>query len=343
MKRRLWLLPPLLAVAGYLSSDAVVAAKQSGDRKEVAKGREREERPRFTMEQAMEELSGDYQANPGVIIEEVPEEDLKQRLLSLGKLREDQSQVDRDYYRQKDYYEMEYRLAAYELVERIQREGVEWIEQNLPDLRLIAMQAWAMADPEAAWQAIIHSKRQPPCDPFTLMEALKNRAKANDGTLKQACLEVPWELFSYCDYDAVGLRVDPRMYPHHVVSFYSSDELAPWIESGAAQAIASQGLELHGFFESWSRDDAPAALRAWPDWPATSSHARDFAAMLEMYADGETPNAEIVKILEEYSPEQRAKAAAAITNKGRSKDPFALDLTRYYPALGLPVPELPPR
>jgi hypothetical protein len=86
MKRWHWIIPPLLVVAGYFSAGAVLPGGPAEPEAAVAKSRKerREERPRFTIDQAREQFHADSDAEAAPDLEDLQAMDigqLRQRVL----------------------------------------------------------------------------------------------------------------------------------------------------------------------------------------------------------------------------------------------------------------------
>jgi hypothetical protein len=337
MKRRYWVIPPLLALAGYFSADAVMDrrdASRAGAGKMT--GGERVVRPKFTMEQALEE----YEAED--VAKEPPKEpgmeELKQRILDLRKGLAGLSEQDEDYGELQGYHYEELESAAYQLGRRERAAGCEWIAEAAPELRLLVFDAWAHEEPEAAWQAIVRSERQPPCDINTLMMMLGKKAQESPHALKQACLEVPWDLFQYCDERTFDFRVDRNFTSFEPQMSYGHD-VQVWLESGAARTLAEKGVPVQGFFEIWSEREPVAALKAWSEWPATSQHGIQLVGMLSVNVSPDAPAEEIISVLGSLTPELRAEAAEEVKKHLLTRGRHESDLRMYHAVLGIASPD----
>ena len=330
MKRRYWLLPPLLALAGYLGADAVLPASSVANARQTAAG-QREPRPRVTVEEALE--NSPFIPSRDLELAQVPDEELKERIVTLGTALAALQRDDEDFYANDEYLQLRIYDTIHELVRRQKAAACSWIEQSVPELRLIAMDSLATADAEIAWQAIVSSKRRPPCDVSTVTRMLHERAKTDPGSLKQACLQVPWDLFRYCDFTQFRFRADYRPTIDSFSIPYREDP-APWIESGAARALAEQGMPLEGFFQEWSRRDPIKALEAWGDWPETSNDSIEIKDLLSSSSERAE---EAIASIGNFSPERRKRAADQLEEYLRSNPPPAVELEVFYPALGLPT------
>lgn len=337
MKRRLWLLPPLLAVAGYFSADAVMAARQSGDGKVAAKVHTRTERPKFTVEQAMEAY--DAERFSGGEPREPSTAELKQHILDLKKELASFPEEGDDSSEAKGYHHMLLEMAAFKLGTADQAAACEWMAENAPELRLITFDAWAYEDPAAAWQSIIQGQRQPPCDINTLMRLLKERAKTEPATLKQACLDVPWHLVRYVEGHKLRHRADGNFTQFEANISYG-DHAEVWAQTGAARALAERGVPILGFFSAWA-DIAPAeAVKAWAEWPAVEGLEGEFIDILSSNAAEDSPFDEVIGAISEMTPEQRAKATAAVEKYLERGDRYNADFRRYREVLNIaPVEE----
>lgn len=331
MKRRYWLAPPLFAIVGYLSGDAVLPAKPAAETPAANAGA-RLPRPQLTVEQALEAYSEEM---PGFREDYTPleEEGLKQLILNVRELAGRLKREDEDFEATSEYLQFQFHDLINVLTERRKGEAYEWILQNAPELRLLAMDAWAQVEPGPAWQAIISSKIRPPCDIYTVTMILRAKAKARDSGLRQACMEVPWELFRYCDFEEMPFRAE-YIRTVHELSIEYGDDPTPWIESGAARALAEQGMPIGGFFEAWSRKEPVAALQAWSEWPATA--ASDYE-IVGIFTAKQEQAAELIAAIQGFTPEQRERAAKGISSYLQLNPHQADFFEAFFPALGLPL------
>lgn len=141
---------------------------------------------------------------------------------------------------------------ARELGKKAGAAGISWILENRPELYLLAIDGWADADSGGAFQYICNSSKANPCGPDTLMKLLGKHA-GNIDAFRDAADKVPWELFrnQYTNTATLTMSGDVRM----------------WIESGLAQSLTENGLELKNLFGTWAASDLSAAISGWATWP----------------------------------------------------------------------------
>jgi hypothetical protein len=337
MKRRSWLVPPALALAGYFSADTVLPASPDEGAAKTSGGT-RAARPKVTIEQALEASSEEWYANApdrGELEAKATVDELKRRIRELTKAIAELNPDD-DSYANYEFLHFQCHDVVGELIKRQKAEGYGWIEENVPELRLVAMDAWRMAEPGAAWQAIISSKRVPPCDIATVTMMLREKAKAKDGGLKQACLEVPWDLFRNYDFNEFHFRAEYRD-TGNALSVGFSDDRSYWLESGAALALAEQGMELEGFFRDWASTDPVAALRAWVDWPDAGTYSHEIVDIL--YRSQPEATQEISAAIESLSAAQRQRAVAGVEVFMQGKPGRVEPIKTFLPLLGIPAAE----
>ena len=337
MKRRYWLVPPALALAGYFLADTVLPASLDEGAAKTSGGT-RAARPKVTIEQALEASSEEWYANApgrGELEAKATVDELKRRIRELTKAIAELNPDD-DSYANYGFLRFQCYDVIGELIRRQKSEGYRWIGENVPELRLAAMDAWRMAEPEAAWQAIISSERVPPCDIATVTMMLREKAKAKDGGLKQACLEVPWDLFRYCDFDEFHFRAE-YMTVTRDLSIDSSDDPTFWIESGAALALAEQGMEIAGLFRNWASKDPVAALRAWADWSASDIYRNGIVDIL--YQSETRGTEEVIAAIDDLSPERRRRVVEALQNFLSCNPGSSDSIETFLPALGIPAAE----
>jgi hypothetical protein len=207
-------------------------------------------------------------------------------------------------------------------------DGLAWIEQNLPEKREQAISGWAVNDPHGALEHVLESSDdgKRPCNPRTLMWLLVREASLGPEALRAAAESVPWERFDPRD-DLIMMR---EATPHGL-------DYRPWVESGAAQSLAEQGVQIYGLFGPWYHDDPDAALAAWASWPMTSVFRSDegFDDMLRGSLDSEDSVARLAAALA-ADPTLAEKAAGTVKRLLEDDPELADSLREKLPQL-LPV------
>jgi hypothetical protein len=203
------------------------------------------------------------------------------------------------------------REALHELAKSEGQAAVDWIDEHFPKLRLDVMDGWAAGDPEGALQAVLASKRKPPCSYETLTRLLLTRAAASPSALREASDRIPWEQFSY-----TAASSDPFSTANSI-EFPEETDLRPWIESGTAQAMARDGVSIGNLFRLWGKQDPAQALAQVEDWPAVATPLpqRLSGILLAGYRDKESQQ-RIAHALENLPPEQLQRLATAAKESG---------------------------
>lgn len=323
MRRSLWVIPPLLGVVGYfaaasgrsaVASPAGMAAQASErralpTRSDVAAAiGEVEQAWEAKQNQEVLELG---KASPEALREEILR--LKQRLSALAE--------GGDWSTTEELGRRLYAVAG-ELGKREGAEAIAWLQRTAPDLAAAAMDRWAAVEPDAAFNAIVASDRRGPCGTLALMTLLQGKAEAGSSSLKQACEQVPWELFR--DLPGDPFRDNELWIPE-------DGDLMPWLESGAARELAAQGVALTNLFNLWAKRDPRSALIQSLDWPAEVGPQTRFVFGVGL----ENPeSAEQIRTVLEALPEDQFSKVREVVSKHREKDPtFGDNVVKAFPML----------
>jgi hypothetical protein len=187
------------------------------------------------------------------------------------------------------------------------------------------MQGVAKADPDLALREIIASKTQDPCFSDTLMDLLQREAEKGPAALASACKAVPWEL-DFCQSD------DPFS---RAFELSPDIDVAPWIESGAALALAVEGIQLGNLFSIWAGKDPGEAFEHWETWPDTQSNGGSFRVaeifMAGMHSDDDRDR--IAAAFERLPDVERHKVIQEIENLRRTQEHWAMQLEGRFPIL----------
>ena len=200
------------------------------------------------------------------------------------------------------------RLALCKLAKLDGQAALEWVDEHFPDGRPIVMESWAAEEPAAALQAVIASKHKPPCSYETLVLLLQSRAEIGPSALREACDQVPWELYCYTEADE-----DP-FEDRNGIQLPEETDLRPWMESGAAEAMASNGVAITNLFALWARQDPEQALARIEDWPDLDP-SPDYRLTQILFAGqhGEEIRERIARALEALPPDKRERLAAEVS------------------------------
>lgn len=253
-----WLIPPLLGVAAYF------ATSQGGvewPRSAASKSANVREETRLTDVQAV--LSHLEHAHERSLAEEEAKESsldlasLKQELLeSKQALAHARDLGDWD---AEEYCDLKRHRLAKELGKRLKGEALEMILKEEPDLKHVVMEGWAEADASSAFQHVLESETKEPCSTATLFQLLQYQASLGNAALSNACARIPWELFQFRSSDPFS--------ENGVFDLPAKVDVAPWIQSGSALALAKDGIQLGNLFSNWARLNPSDALAQWKDWP----------------------------------------------------------------------------
>ena len=222
--------------------------------------------------------------------------------------------------------EVKIRRAACELGKRLKQEGLDWVLAKCPDSARSAMDGIAEVDSSLAFGLVVASERTNPCFKETLMKLLQHHAEQGPAILGKACTAVPWELFYAKD--------DPFEAPFDF-EIPDGADVAPWVESGAALALANEGVEIPNFFDRWAAHDPARALSAWEDWPDSGVNSSTFRVSAILGA-GRTSNEVASRItagLEQLPPGELEKITAKLEVLKKINRPAAAELEALYPIL----------
>jgi hypothetical protein len=332
MRKSYWLIPPLLGTAAFFTLREFDRVDTISSTASVVQGK-RDDRAGTGVaeafagfEQELEELRRAEEA--GLVTMGV--DDLKLQILAL-KQKMDGFHSETPW-SLVESTEAKIRRAAIELGKRLKQEGLDWIHATSADLARSAMDGIAEVDPDLALALVIASGRQNPCSTGTLMQLLQHQAEQGPAALGKACAAVPWELFYAKDdpFDA-GFEI-----PENAA-------VAPWIESGAALALAQDGVEIPDFFYRWATHDPAQALSAWEDWPDIGQNSSIFRVSAILHA-GQANSEAVSRItdgLERLPPGQLEKLAAKLVAFKQINGPAAAELQRLYPILVPTESEVP--
>jgi hypothetical protein len=222
---------------------------------------------------------------------------------------------------------------ARELGKRQRAEAFEWILKECPDLRLATMSGWAESDPDSAFDAVISSGRELPCDTPTLMRLLDHQADQGGQALLEACRKVPWEMLYYERSGFLG--GDDPFGP--AMELPEGADVAAWINSGSLTELASLGVNINNVFATWAKQDPAEALAHWETMP--NLHPLTPSRRIAQILQPGTENPEILKktyqALLALPPEEIQKVSAELVNfrdLGLSPD-YAVKLAELYPML----------
>lgn len=222
---------------------------------------------------------------------------------------------------------------AQELGKRQRAEAFEWILEECPDLRLATMSGWAESDPDSAFDAVISSGRELPCDTPTLMKLLDHQADQGGQALLEACRKVPWELLYYRQTGFLGS--DDPFGP--AMELPEGADVAAWISSGSLTELASLGVDINHVFATWAKQDPAEALANRGTMPDLDP-ATPVGRILQILHPGtESPeNLEAIhQALLALPPEELQKVSRELSNMGaaRISPEYAAKLAELYPML----------
>lgn len=228
---------------------------------------------------------------------------------------------------------------ARELGKRQRAEAFEWILKECPDLRLATMSGWAVSDPGSAFQAVISTGDQLPCDTPTLMKLLDHQADQGGQALLEACRKVPWELLYYGQTGLLG--GDDPFGPH--MELPEGADVAVWLESGALAELANLGVDVNNVFTTWAKHDPAEALanrETMPDLHPGTPGGR-IAQILHPGTESPESLEAIRQALLALPPEELQKVSRELSNMGaaRMNPEYAAKLAELYPMLEPPSAE----
>jgi hypothetical protein len=307
----IWILPALTGIVGYGLGHRIPAAAAQPPPTAIPEVRDlRSKNARVALASVPDQLKTERERHAQRLATLTPVE-IRLRLLALTAPKG----PDVDIFQRLSFWE-----ERNDLIEALaHQEGAEaatWMQDQLPHLRHLYMEAWAQLDPEAALDFVVHSQRPTPCSMQTLEEVLDMRARSGAAALREAIDEIPWYLFDPSnEHDAEmpgmvpgsDMVIDPSEMPAEAAD---GDEARNrmWLESGAARLIAERGIPVPEALSQWFEVDPQRALSEWIDWPRRPevSASDDLLHML----GGHLASAEGIEALRD-SFRQTAPATAA--------------------------------
>lgn len=229
---------------------------------------------------------------------------------------------------------------ARELGKRQRAEAFEWILKECPDLGLATMSGWAESDPGSAFDAVISTGDQLPCDTPTLMKLLDHQADQGGQALLEACRKVPWELLYYRQTGFLGS--DDPFGP--AMELPEGADVAAWINSGSLTELASLGVDIDNVFSTWAKQDPAEALANRGTIPDLEPRApgRRIAQILQPGTESPESLEAIRQALLALPPEELQKVSRELfTTPGASRlNPgYAAKIAELYPMLEPPSAE----
>lgn len=327
-----WLVPPLLGAVGFVASREI-----SHDGPEAVVIAERQEpghaRPGSAgdLQQDLEKLREQWELADGQEAEEIVSltvAALRTKIEEL--LKKCASFNDETEWPVVEKTEKALLSALFELGKREGQAALEWIKEGSPEHRGQVMAGWAEADPDAALRAVIASKRKPPCFPETVMQLLQYRAAEGPDALREACSKVPWELILIAQMDPFkeGFALQP------------DTDVRPWIESGAAEAMARDGITIPGLFTAWAAVDPAQALAKLDTW---EDPRRPFPSLvhdlLRAGVDKEDVREKILHGLEALPEEELTRISDGLEDFGKENSGRREALLKLYPILERTTPD----
>lgn len=324
MRKSHWLIPPLLGAVAFVTTRELDRAEIKDTRTPIVQAK-REGPTRAAVAEAFASVDQEFEEQrraEELDLATMEADDLKLRILAL---RQKMDGFDRETpWSVVDGTKAKIRRAAYELGKRLKQEGLDWVLEMYPDSARSAMDGIAEVDPDLAFALVVACERQNPCFTATLMKLLQHEAEQAPAALGKACSAVPWELFYVNDDPFEGGLEIPE-----------SAAFAPWVESGAALALARDGVEIQNFFYRWSAHDPARALSAWEDWPDTGVNSSTFrvSAILAAGRTSSDVASRITAGLEQLPPGELEKLGAKLGAYKQINGPAAAELESLYPIL----------
>jgi hypothetical protein len=321
-----WMIPPLLGLGGFMISRGAPGLKTgSGDPERMHTSLEARPDSVSALERELEELR-----ERGDLARKLFEEEtallsgiaLRGRIEGL--LKKYASFDDDTDWQVVEKTETALFVALFELGKREGKAGAEWIDEHAPERRGHVMAGWAEVDPDAALDAVLASKRKPPCFPETAMELLEHRAKAGPDALRSACSRFPWELLLAGKLNTYGDEL----------LFQPSMDVKPWLESGAAEILARDGIPLSGFFTAWAGSDPAGALAGLDTWDDVRlPYPRLVSELLAAGSQQEDLRANILRELEALPEEKLTRIADGVVEFGKGNSGRRELFFKLYPIL----------
>jgi len=150
------------------------------------------------------------------------------------------------------------------------------------------------------------------------------RAETSPSALKDLCARMPW----------LGILSGSRDPFSNGVSLPDGAKVTPWIESGAAEAMARDGVPIANFFREWAKTDPARAIgqaAAWddPETPYSMRVTNALAAGL----DSPECRERISRALDELSREELEKLTAGFAEYAVMNRKGYEEIADLYPAL----------
>jgi hypothetical protein len=155
-----------------------------------------------------------------------------------------------------------YHQMGLELGRRLGTDAKAWILEVEPACLVWVMEGWAETDPTGAFQELAGSDRHRPCSEELLIKLIE--AQKDGAGMKAAVHEVPWHLFDGMVYHP---SLDGSTTEGREAHLPQDANFGDWIESGAARAMAENGVQFRLFFFQWAKQDPGQALAHWETWP----------------------------------------------------------------------------
>jgi hypothetical protein len=309
----IWLLPLLVGAAAWRHANQ--AALSGAGSSDLGQGRETPDRPDA------------YRGDPSALFEATLREHLlppaseeapsqaaltgearRARLLSLFSRAEDYPMTSTNETREMDE-------LARDLGRQEGAAGLAWMDANLPAVRRFTMDGWADADPAAAFASLVRGDRINAGFHSTVMKLLAGKAAAGGSdALRAAVAQVPWPSFPRDDFSYPG-------YDESLV-FPLQGSAQAWIDSGVAQSMAEQGVQIRGLYKQWAEQDLTAALQAWTTWPPAkgSRDAGQFQEIFDATARNPQGRQQLTDALESAGPELRQRLTPLIARYRQDGD-----------------------
>ncbi|WP_265594011.1 hypothetical protein [Haloferula sp. BvORR071] len=219
-------------------------------------------------------------------------------------------------------FEQRLAAAAKELGRREGEEAIRWLETIDPQLCFTAMDGWADAEPDAAFEAVVSSQRPVFCEKDAMLRMLQGKAASGNAAFLAACRQVPWELI-------LGAQRDP--FDDAALYLDEKQDIEPWLRSGAALELSEQGVRIRNLFDRWAKIDASEAFQAALAWPRSSDS--EILGVLGVAINDQVKGDEIRSLLDTLPPEQFRQVAVAVTKYCKRPSTFGERLASNYPML----------
>jgi hypothetical protein len=314
MGKLAWGVTPVLGLLAFADMKATTPAAGVDSEKKAAAKETLIQADPAEVASAIERATLEQQAATAASAEIFPGDDealkaefvkLRQRMLSLG--------ASKNWTAYNSLYER-YQQVGIELGRRLGAEAKKWMSEVDPACLVWVMEGWAETDPVGAFQEVAASDRQRPCSEELLMKLI---AAQKDGAgMKAAVLEVPWHLFDGMVYHpSLDGTSEGRM-----ASLPNDANLSDWIDSGAAHAMAENGVQIRMLFFQWAKQAPEQALAHWETWPDERPETAK-ARLLEIFqaaSQDEVLVARIRATWEKMPAEEQGKLAEAFLGYRKS-------------------------